>query len=339
VGLTPMKPSPMYTATLSGKSTLLDETLAVLRELDRGHNIAEVKAMVMEADLLGKLTQSTRKSVWDHLHTRYLSDEGRAATLAHMVTRSRDRQTAHLVLFFEMCRSLPVLRDAVVGCIYPRYAAGFSGVGLVERTGRGISIIYAGQLRNGRPAPSYDRSTDTSITVTLDSGSANLAFVESAIQASKLLGRSLTVAELLVLWEARTMGSVTVAEVARLAQSDRRAAQLLLRGLQQSELVMSFSSSGQRAYRLGPALSGSGGHVSVGPSLASLTMPQLEDQLMAHAHQHGRIQRGEVEALSGLSRDQVYRLLRRLVKDGRLELVGRGQTAFYRPIPKSGDTA
>lgn len=127
-----MKSSPPYTATLSGKSTLLTETFAVLRELDRGHTIAEVKALVMEADLLGKLTDSTRRSVWDHIHTRYLIDEARAATLARVVTRAPDRQTAHLVLLFEMCRSLPVLRDAVVGCVYPRYAAGFSGVGKAD---------------------------------------------------------------------------------------------------------------------------------------------------------------------------------------------------------------
>lgn len=121
-----------YTATLSGKSTLLDETLTILRELDRGRSIAEVKALVMEADLLGKLTQSTRKSVWDHLRTRYLSDEGRAAILARMATHARDRQTAHLVLYYEMCRSLSVLRDAVIGCVYPRYAAGFNGVGKAD---------------------------------------------------------------------------------------------------------------------------------------------------------------------------------------------------------------
>jgi len=127
-----MTSSPAYTATLSGKSTLLAETFAVLRELDRGHTVAAVKALVMEADLLGKLTQSTRKSVWDHLHTRYLADETQAVTLARMVTRAPDRQTASLVLYFEMCRSLPVLRDAVIGCIYPRYAAGFSGAGKAD---------------------------------------------------------------------------------------------------------------------------------------------------------------------------------------------------------------
>jgi len=124
--------SPTYRATISGKSTLLDETLLVLQQIARGHTVAQVKTLVMEADLLGKLTDSTRKSVWDHLHTRYLGDEMQAATLARMVTRAPDRQTAHRVLLFEMCRSLPVLRDAVVGCIYPRYAAGFSGVGKAD---------------------------------------------------------------------------------------------------------------------------------------------------------------------------------------------------------------
>lgn len=123
-----MKPPIVYSATVSGKSTLLEETLTVLRELDRGHSIAEVKAMVMDADLLGKLTRSTRNSVWDHLHARYLADEGRASTLARMVTRSPHGQTAQLVLFYELCRSLPMLGEVTTRCIYPRYAAGFSGV-------------------------------------------------------------------------------------------------------------------------------------------------------------------------------------------------------------------
>ena len=35
--------------------------------------------------------------------------------------------------------------------------------------------------------------------------------------------------------------------------------------------------------------------------------------------------------MSGLSRDQAYRLLRRLVEQGRLELVGHGRPAYYRP--------
>lgn len=104
-------PVPTYSSTLSGKGALLDETLAVLREIDSGRSIDEVKSMVVKEDLLGKTTVSTRVSVWDHIHARYLSDAHHARVLARMVTRAPDRQTEKLVLFYELCRSFPVLRD------------------------------------------------------------------------------------------------------------------------------------------------------------------------------------------------------------------------------------
>jgi hypothetical protein len=123
-----MNPVLAYSATVSGKSTLLEETLIVLRELDRGRSIAEVKTSVMDDDLLGKATRSTCRSIWDHLHTRYLGDERRASVLARLVTHSNDRQAVNLVLFYEMCRSLPVLHDATIRCVYSRFVDGFSGV-------------------------------------------------------------------------------------------------------------------------------------------------------------------------------------------------------------------
>jgi len=120
--------APIYSSTLSGKGALLDETLTVLREIDHGHSVSEVKSMVVDEDLLGKTTVSTRVSVWDHIHARYLSDIGHARVLARMVLRAPDRQTERLVLFYELCRSFPILRDITIGCVYSRYAAGFSGI-------------------------------------------------------------------------------------------------------------------------------------------------------------------------------------------------------------------
>jgi len=212
----------------------------------------------------------------------------------------------------------------------PLLADAFKRVGLVERTGRGISIIYAGQLRNGRRPPGYDRSTETSVAVTLDSGPADLEFVESTIRASKRLGRTLMVPELLVLWEIWTSGRVSVAEVAHLIQRDQRAARDLLRRLQQDDLVTRFFSGGRYLYRLGPGMRGEGGPLEAGPSVSALSAAQIEEQIIAHVRQHGRIRRGDVEVLSGLSRDQAYRVLKGLVEQGKLELVGRGRAACYR---------
>jgi len=82
----------------------------------------------MDHDLLSKTTMSTRQSVWKHIHTRYLTDGDLTRVLARMVVHAPDHQTERLVLFYELCRSLPVVRDATIGYVYPRYAAGYSGI-------------------------------------------------------------------------------------------------------------------------------------------------------------------------------------------------------------------
>jgi len=120
--------APTYSSMLSGKGALLNETLAVLRQIDNGHSIDQVRAMVMDQDLLSKMTILTRSSVWDQIHVRYLSDEERTRVLARMVVHAPDRQTERLVLFYELCRSSPLLHDTTIHCIYPRYAACYSGI-------------------------------------------------------------------------------------------------------------------------------------------------------------------------------------------------------------------
>ena len=120
--------TPTYSSALSGKGALIEETLAVLRQIDQGHSTDQVRAMVIEQDLLGKTTLSTRESVWDHIHVRYLSDDSHTPTLARMVVHAPDKQTERLVLFYEFCRSTPLLRDVTVECVYPRYAAGYVGI-------------------------------------------------------------------------------------------------------------------------------------------------------------------------------------------------------------------
>ena len=49
----------------------------------------------------------------------------------------------------------------------PLLADVFKRAGIVERTARGIDTIFYEQLRSGRPAPSYERSTETSVVLVL----------------------------------------------------------------------------------------------------------------------------------------------------------------------------
>jgi len=120
--------TPTYSSVLSSKGALLHETLTVLREIDRGHAINEVRTMVVDHDLLGKMTMRTREAVWENIHARYLTDGDHARVLARMVVHPPDRQTERLVLFYELCRSSPILRDTTIYCVYLRYAAGYSSI-------------------------------------------------------------------------------------------------------------------------------------------------------------------------------------------------------------------
>ncbi|MGH3873548.1 MAG: ATP-binding protein [Pseudonocardiaceae bacterium] len=54
----------------------------------------------------------------------------------------------------------------------PLLADAFKRTGLVERTGRGINRMFAEQLRVGRPAPDYGRSTDRQVVAVLPGGPA-----------------------------------------------------------------------------------------------------------------------------------------------------------------------
>ena len=73
----------------------------------------------------------------------------------------------------------------------PLLADAFKRAGIVERTARGIDTIFYEQLRNGRPAPSYERSTETGVVLVLPGGKANLDFARLVAEegkADRLLG-------------------------------------------------------------------------------------------------------------------------------------------------------
>ena len=70
----------------------------------------------------------------------------------------------------------------------PLLADAFKRIGLVERTGRGVDIIFQGLLRYGRPAPDYGRSGATSVVVRLPGGEADLNFLQLVMAESN--GRS-----------------------------------------------------------------------------------------------------------------------------------------------------
>jgi hypothetical protein len=124
----PSSLSTTYSAGLSGKASLIDETLTVLRLVAEGQSLADIRAAVLDSDVLGKATQANRRSVWARIHQRYLADWSKACRLAALVNSLDDRNAGNLLIYSEFCLSDQVLFDAITGPIYERYESGFTGV-------------------------------------------------------------------------------------------------------------------------------------------------------------------------------------------------------------------
>lgn len=206
----------------------------------------------------------------------------------------------------------------------PLLADAFKRIGLVEKTGRGVGIIYTGQLQNGRLRPSYDRSTQVSVTVILDSRPADLKLVESLIQANKRLGRALNVNELLILNEAWREPGVDMEQAASLMQlSEAAGVRAVLEQMVKAGILKARGERRQRVYDFVGA-----GSRKAGES-ASVDHARIEGILLQYVHDHGVITRSEVTDLCRISQRQATYLLNKLLERGVLRLEGRGRGTKY----------
>lgn len=208
----------------------------------------------------------------------------------------------------------------------PLLADAFKRTGLVERTGRGVGVIYQGQLRNGRPAPDYSRSTASTVTVTLNSRAAALEFIRLTIQGNRQLGRELTVSELLALWQVWQEQRTDARTLAPILQRPMETAASVLADLAAADLIQSEG----EGYRLSSDLRA---------SLANTTEQAAFDPeavILAYVREQGQITRREVTERTGLNNRRARYQLQKLTEQGDLELVGSGRGAYYR-LPKSGN--
>ncbi len=210
----------------------------------------------------------------------------------------------------------------------PQLADAFKRAGVVERTGRGIDIIYEEQLRNGRPAPSYERSTSESVVLVLPGGEANLQFVRLIVEENQA-GHPLKLDDLLILnalWQERRL---TVKEAARTIQKPESDARAVLERLVEAGLVEARGEKRARVYHLSGSTYRRLGEKAAYVRQRGFEPLQQEHMILQYVEKHGRITRRETAELCRISQDQAYRRLKRLVEEGKLTRHGTKKGAWY----------
>lgn len=210
----------------------------------------------------------------------------------------------------------------------PLLADAFKRAGVVERTGRGIDTIFFEQLRNGRPAPSYDRSNESGVVLVLPGGKANLDFVRLVVEEGQA-DRPLSLDELLLLNRLWFERQVTTTDGARLIQKPEAEARSGLQRLVEAGLVEPRGERRGRVWHLSATAYRRLGLKAAYVRQRGFEPLQQEQMVLQYVEKHGRITRREAADLCQLSPLQARDLLARLVKAGKLVRHGTRRGAFY----------
>jgi ATP-dependent DNA helicase RecG len=218
----------------------------------------------------------------------------------------------------------------------PLLADAFKRAGLVERTARGIDTIFYEQLRNGRPAPNYERSTETGVALVLPGGDANLAFVRLLVEENQA-GRDLGLDELLVLNALWLERRITTTGAAGVIQKPEPEARAVLARLVEAGLVEAPGEAKGTSYHLSARTYSRLGEKAAYVRQRGFEPLQQEQMVLQYVEKHGRITRREVAELCKISSPQARDLLARLVRKALLLRRGARRGAYYELAPKDMD--
>ncbi len=203
-------------------------------------------------------------------------------------------------------------------------------LGLVERTGRGVDLIYAGLLRYGRPPPDYTRSDDRTVTVVLNHGPAVVEFHRLLLEEEAQRGAALSIPEVIVLALVHRERWCTLATISRAIQRHEASTRPIVERLVEAGLLEARGEARSRVYQLGKRVylhtAGATAYQRARGADAALS----EREVLALLAEDGEIKRAEVMARCQLTEDQATRLLRKMVRDGKIESVGAGRGVRYR---------
>jgi ATP-dependent DNA helicase RecG len=211
----------------------------------------------------------------------------------------------------------------------PLLADALKRLGLAERTGRGVDLIFQGLLRYGRPAPDYSASDRSGVAVSLNSGPADLAFLGLVLEQESRTRSPLPVESLLVLAALRQSRRLDVHEIARVVQKPAPASRALLERLVESGLVQTHGQTRGRTYTLSPSVYRTLGQESGYVRQAGFDHIQQEQMVLNLVDQKGLVTRADVAELCRLDPRQAGRLLHRLVLERKLVRKGRLKATKY----------
>ena len=202
-------------------------------------------------------------------------------------------------------------------------------IGLAERTGRGIDRIYEGMLRYGRPAPDYSMSDRYSVVLLMCRADADTSFLEMILVYEERTGVPMPIDSLIILSRLRQERRLTTTDLAESIQKPETSTRATLEKLVEAGLIEAQGTGRGRSYMLSAKVYKKIDQEAAYIRQAGFDPIQQEQMVLTYIDKHGSIKRADVMELCRLTKDQAYKLLKRMEKNGQIAQSGSRKGAVY----------
>lgn len=203
-------------------------------------------------------------------------------------------------------------------------------IGLAERTGRGVDRIFEGSLIYGSPLPDYSDSTTVTVSLFIPRNEPDLQIAKMISDEQNRLGRPLPLNTLLVLNKLKDIPRSDIHQIAEAVNLSEAAVKVVLDRSVESGLVEAFGAGRGRTYMLSHKLYSNKGRVSGYVRQADIDEARYPELILSLAKNNEFISNADVVQLLHVLPAKAYRLLKRLVDEGKLEAVNKGRYSKYR---------
>ncbi|MBN2373592.1 putative DNA binding domain-containing protein [bacterium] len=213
----------------------------------------------------------------------------------------------------------------------PLLADIFKRIGLVERSGRGVDLIFTGQIKNGRIPPDYSQSNPEVVVLKIPGGPAKLEFIQLLIEHANRYQSPLPFESMLALDAIYRLGPQPMKDLSNILQSQPEEVREVIQGLIDYGYVEKKGGGRGMTYILSPALYRRMEKPFAYVRSYGFEGLQQEQMVLKVIESNGKITRGEVMELCKITKDQAYRLLNKLKKEGKIVSFGVRRATWYEP--------
>lgn len=202
-------------------------------------------------------------------------------------------------------------------------------IGLAERTGRGIDRIYEGMLRYGRPAPDYSLTNTSSVVLNLENVDPDYKFLEMILKQESQTGYAMPIDTLILLSRLRQERRLSATDLSSDIQKSDRVTHAVLESLVEAGLVEAYGTNRGRTYTLSVKVYQNTGHKAAYVRQAGFDALQHEQMVLSYIKKHGSIKRLDVIELCRVTKDQAYKILKKLKKEKKIRQIGTRKGTIY----------